>query len=214
MSTITTAPPPLVISYLLLRRLIGLLGCALPFVLAIGAALISSLEIQPSISDYYHSVMRDMFVGILFAIAIFMLSYKGYEPADDRAGDIACISAIFVALFPVAPTNPTPAQEVFGMLHYISAALFFLTLAYFSLVLFTKSAPSVPPTPRKLLRNRVYRFCGWTIIACLALILVIGNFSTLPLKQVNPVFWLESLAIVAFGFSWLTKGEAILADQP
>ncbi|MBT8062059.1 MAG: DUF998 domain-containing protein [Xanthomonadales bacterium] len=209
-----TAHPSLVISYLLLRKLIGLLGCALPFVLAIGAWLISGMDVQPSISDYYHTVMRDMFVGILFAIAIFMLSYRGYEPADDRAGDIACISAIFVALFPVAPLNPTPAQEVLGTLHYISAAVFFLTLAYFSLVLFTKSDPTIPPTPRKIVRNRVYRICGWTIIACLALIVLVGNFASAPVKQLDPVFWLEALAIIAFGFSWLTKGEAILADQP
>lgn len=214
MSSVTPTTPPLVISYLLLRKLIGLLGCALPFVLAIGAALISGLDVQASISDYYHTVMRDMFVGILFAIAIFMLSYKGYEPADDRAGDIACVTAIFVALFPVAPPDPTPAQEVLGTLHYLSAALFFLTLAYFSLVLFTKSDPTIPPTPRKLMRNRVYRICGWTIIACLGLIVVAGNFSPDPVKRLDPVFWLEALAIIAFGFSWLTKGEAILADQP
>jgi len=214
MSSIASTSQPLVISYLLLRKLIGLLGCALPFVLAIGAALISSLDVQPSISDYYHTVMRDMFVGILFAIAIFMLSYRGYEPMDDRAGDIACITAIFVALFPVAPLNPTPAQEIFGIVHYVSAALFFLTLAYFSLVLFTKSDPSVPPTPRKLQRNRVYRICGWVIIACLVAIALIGKLAAGPVKEQGAVFWLEAAAIIAFGFSWLTKGEAILADQP
>jgi len=203
----------LVISYLLLRKLVGLLGVALPFVLAIGAAIISQLDIQPSISDYYHTVMRDMFVGILFAIAIFMLSYRGYEPVDDRAGDIACISAIGVALFPVAPLGATPGQEVIGTLHFISASLFFLTLAYFSLVLFTKTKPSVPPTPRKLQRNRVYRACGWIILACLAAIFLVGQLMSVPLKQVGIVFWLESVAVIAFGISWLTKGEAILADQ-
>jgi hypothetical protein len=29
----------------------------------------------------------------------------------------------------------------------------------------------------------------------------------------NPVFWLESLAVEAFGVSWLTKGETILKDE-
>lgn len=213
MSQVNQADQSLVISYLLLRKLIGALGVGLPFVLAIGAAVISGLEIQPSISDYYHTVMRDLFVGILFAIAIFMLSYKGYEPADDRAGDIACVTAIGVAVFPVAPAGATPAQLVLGTLHFASATLFFLTLVYFSLVLFTKSDPSVPPTPRKLQRNRIYRICGWTILACLAAIALIKSLASTPLRQLDPVFWLEAGAVLAFGISWLTKGEAILPDQ-
>jgi hypothetical protein len=32
-------------------------------------------------------------------------------------------------------------------------------------------------------------------------------------ERFEPRFWLESIAIVAFGISWLTKGEAILKDQ-
>ena len=27
-----------------------------------------------------------------------------------------------------------------------------------------------------------------------------------------PVYWLEAIAVVAFGISWLIKGEFILAD--
>jgi hypothetical protein len=34
-----------------------------------------------------------------------------------------------------------------------------------------------------------------------------------PLTAFNPVFWLETIAILAFGVSWLTKGEAILKDD-
>jgi hypothetical protein len=32
-------------------------------------------------------------------------------------------------------------------------------------------------------------------------------------KGYHPVFWLEALAIFAFGTSWSTKGEAILRDE-
>lgn len=34
-----------------------------------------------------------------------------------------------------------------------------------------------------------------------------------PVKRLDPVFRLESLAVVAFGVSWLTKGESILKDH-
>ena len=54
-------------------------------------------------------------------------------------------------------------------------------------------------------------FLGFAIGAVIAAALVLGfHIKTLgPLTQ--PVFWLESLAIWAFGISWLVKGEAIQA---
>jgi hypothetical protein len=33
------------------------------------------------------------------------------------------------------------------------------------------------------------------------------------LPDYKPIFWLEALAFEAFGFSWLTKGEALLPDK-
>jgi hypothetical protein len=93
------------------------------------------------------------------------------------------------------------------------AASFFLTLAYFSLVLFRKTDPTKTATRRKLQRNVVYTMCGYTILACIALVVVVALLpGAAPVKRLDPVFWLESVAVVAFGASWLTKGEAILKD--
>ncbi len=204
----------LVISYLGLRKAIGVIGIALPFVLAFGKTLLESPGIQPSISAYYYTAMRDVFVGSLCAIAVFLMSYRGHERQDDIAGDLACAFALGVALCPVAPeTDATARQMVIGALHYASAAGFFLTLAYFSLALFRKTDPQRTPTPRKLQRNRVYTACGYTIIACVALIALLALLGEAPLlKRLDAVFWLEATAVVAFGVSWLTKGEAILKD--
>jgi hypothetical protein len=33
------------------------------------------------------------------------------------------------------------------------------------------------------------------------------------LAPYSPVYWLEAIAIIAFGASWLVKGEAILKDD-
>ena len=33
------------------------------------------------------------------------------------------------------------------------------------------------------------------------------------LQHLDPVFWLESIALWAFGISWITKGELILKDD-
>jgi hypothetical protein len=158
--------------------------------------------------------MRDVFVGSLCAIAVFLLSYRGYQRHDEIAGDLACVFALGVALCPTTPElNAASSDRIVGVLHVVFAAAFFLTLAYFSLVLFRKTDPAKAPTPRKLQRNTVYTICGYTILACITLIGVLGLLrASSSVNQLHPVFWLEAAATVAFGVSWFTNGEAILSD--
>ena len=66
----------LVLSYLGLRKAVGIIGTALPFVLAFGKILLEGPGIQNSISSYYHTGMRDVFVGSLCAIAGFLMSRR------------------------------------------------------------------------------------------------------------------------------------------
>ena len=204
----------LVLSYLELRASTGTIGILLPFVVSIGKILLQSPGILSSVSSYYYSVMGNVFVGSLCAIGVFLWSYRGYEIQDAVAGHLAAIFAIGVALFPTTPdTGATADQMMIGTLHLIFAAGFFLTLAYFALVLFPKTNPAVSPTPMKLVRNNVYYVCGTLILLS---IMLIGVLRFVPpdasIWQVQPIFWLESLAIVAFGASWFVKGEAILKD--
>jgi hypothetical protein len=64
------------------------------------------------------------------------------------------------------------------------------------------------------MRNRVYRVCGWLMLACVAGIAVFKlTLSDAWVRDHRVVFWLETIAITAFGVSWLVKGEAILADE-
>ncbi len=207
----------LVFSYLALRKAIGFLGIALPFTVSLGALIFFQTGIRSSVSSYYYTGMRDVLVGALWAIGFFLLSYRGYERADDIAGNLACVFAVGTAVFPTAPdTNTSAVATWIGYIHYLFAALFFLTLIYFSLFLFTKTNPSRLPTRRKLQRNRVYRVCGYAMAVCILLIPIYSFLparEVLPLKAYNPVFWLETIAIVTFGISWLTKGEAILKDE-
>lgn len=204
----------LVRSYLSLRKSIGIIGIGLPFALALGGLLLMGTALQKSISHYYHTGLRDVFVGSLCAVAVFFWSYRGYERRDNIAGNIACIFALGVALFPTTPgPEATTLQLVLGRLHVIFAAGFFGTLAYFSLVLFRLSDQETP-TGQKMVRNVVYEVCGYSIIIC---IIAIGIVSIPPVASVlslyKPVFWFEAGAVVAFGASWFTKGEAILKDR-
>jgi hypothetical protein len=66
---------------------------------------------------------------------------------------------------------------------------------------------------QKRRRNRVYTVCGWIIVA--AIVLVIVSNIVDPPSGWNTLYWLETVAVVAFGVSWLVKGEflGILADR-
>ena len=207
----------LVISYLTLRKMVGVLGTLLPFTLFFGALWIFGTGIQSSMSSYYHTGMGDVFVGTMCVIGFFLFSYKGYERKDDLAGDLACAFAVGLALFPTAPDGPvSDLAKMIGTIHLIFAAAFFSVLIYFCFALFTKTKQAGSESAKKLQRNRVYRFCGTVMAVC---ILAIVLFKVLPGSVLGPiktapyVFWFESIAVFAFGFSWLVKGEAILADK-
>src|SRR5262249_41053665 len=146
----------------------GYLGIALPFVLVLGQVVLRCLPVvQDSISAYYHTDMRNILVGDLCAIAVFLVACKGYSPVDAIFGDLAGICAVGVALF---PTNRAGyPKTIISMLHATFASLLFLLLAIFCLVLFTKTAPGNTPTPEKLTRNIVYKVCGWVILVCIVL---------------------------------------------
>ncbi|MBD3414980.1 MAG: DUF998 domain-containing protein [Candidatus Aminicenantes bacterium] len=205
----------LVFSYLELRKTLGILGTSLPFILFLGGWIIFNTGLQGSVSSYYHTDMGDVLVGILFAIGFFLLSYKGYERSDDLAGDLGFVFALGVALFPTTPKGAS-GSDVIGIIHMAFTVLFFLTLMYFSLILFTKTDPEKSPTQRKLQRNTVYKVCGIAMGIC---VLLIAVYVLLPenlaavFKPLKPVFWLEAIAILAFGISWLVKGETLLKDR-
>jgi hypothetical protein len=202
-----------VLSYIGLRRAVGAIGVALPFVLWFGAFVVGA-DWQPSISAYYHTEMRDVLVGALCAIGVFLFSYK-FGRLDSWAANVAAVTAIGVALVPTPRgADATGWEAVAGVLHVVFSGVFLLTLAFFSLVLFTRTKPGGQPTPRKQIRNRVYVTCGVVIIACVLLIVLTPVAVPAPVKDaLHPVFWWEAIAIVAFGVSWFVKGETLWRDQ-
>src|SRR5277367_4539977 len=98
----------LLISYLSLRKAVGVIGVSLPVVLVLGNCLLfHATSIDDSISHYYYTCMRGVLVGSLWAIGVFLMSYRGYEKRDEIAGRLACVFALGVALLPTARTSGT-----------------------------------------------------------------------------------------------------------
>ncbi len=112
---------------------------------------------------------------------------------------------------------PSPSDYLYGNIHIAFSALLFTTLIYISVFLFTKSDKKSDDLSRKKQqRNWVYRICGFTMAACMVLIIIhsfVSEETTKFLDSIHSFFWLESTSIFAFGISWLTKGQAILKDE-
>lgn len=196
------------------RRAIGVISIALPFVLVVGTWLLGGSGIESSISAYYYTPMRDVFVGTLCATGAFLLAYRGYDRGDRIASNLACLFAVGLSLLPTTPSSGASVPEsLIGYVHLVLAAAYFLMHAYFSLVPFRRTDPGRRMTSRKRRRNKLYTVCGYTILACLGLTAVEFALPAHPaVRALDPVFWLETAAVVAFGVAWLTKGGAFLSD--
>lgn len=213
---------PELISFQTTRKAVGWLGVLLPFALWWGGELITGTNLQPSISHYYYTHMREVFVGVLCAVSLFLFTYKGYNKLDSYSANLAGIFSLLVAIFPTYIIDTYPGQvftvSVFdwkfhNQIHLISAALFFITLACMSLFLFTKSnkPKSQWSAPRKN-RNNTYILCGWGMILCIVLIAISGPvFGASSTSKVTFIF--EAIALILFGISWLTKGEMLFGDK-
>ena len=199
----TPAKNDQIISYYALRVLIGAAGVLLPFLLIIGKLVSeNSFKIEFSVSDYYNNgTAGDFLVGILFVLGFFLMTYKGYDKLDSRAANIACVFALGTALFPTTSSN----HSIY-YLHFCFAFLLFSAFIFFSLYLFRKTGPG-RPTNQKKNRNRVYVVCGIVMIVCIVGIAAGMIFFKAACRTYHLVFWLESLALISFGISWITKAE-------
>lgn len=192
-----------IISYKTLRIMMGLAGIFLPLLVFIGKAIAEkNYEIEFSISDYYNNnTGGDILVGVLFALSFFLFAYKGPEPIDNRVADIGSVAAVGVALF------PTTVKGWVHYAHFVFAIILFTVFIIFSLYLFRKTKKDKEPTPEKKKRNKLYLVAGIIMIGCIAGLTIAIWFFEEACEKYKLVFWGETIALIAFGISWLTKAE-------
>ena len=214
---LTERAEALVLSYIAIRRAVGISGLMLPLALGLGGLAVE-VPIQDNISSYYHTPLRDIFVGTMCAIGVFLLCYRGHDYAESWTANIGCVAALSVALFPLdAGSDPLVQTSVVGYVHTLSGGLFFLALAFYSLYHFPRSStPDAEDEPHVWERNAIYRASGLVILACM---LLMGGYLFLApqawrefANDWNFLFFAESIATWAFAAAWLTKGRAMVAD--
>lgn len=219
-------------SYMTLRNLIGLSGMLLPFVLLwTTRRSMDDILVEPSISDYYYTSNGDVLVVLLSVLGVFLFTYKGYDHKWLERGLtlLAAVCAIGIAFSPTATKRSSDysvhstrdeVPSLFGLeQHLIFAALFFVSLAVISLVYFPRTDKSSLRTAggqmtQKAKRNVVFIVCGWIMVACVVLLFTYFAFASVRVMvgDFPVIFTLETVAVEAFGLSWLTKGETLWPD--
>ena len=209
-------------SYLIMRVAVGALGIALPFILVLGEPLLFDGQPFPrgSLSAYYYSGMREVFVGTLCAIGVFLVTYKVAERSrENRLSIYAGTAAILVALFPTGKpgkgVSPTPLQNLLGettveWIHFSAAAVFISSLAVISFY-FAKPSPK-PGSMGPSFWRWYHLLCAGFIAAALTLAGVAGITG----EPDKGLLIAEAVAVWAFGASWLMKGlelDVLLHDS-
>jgi len=207
-----------------IRKLIGVLGLSLPILLPIAA-----WEFLASISHYYYPTLSSLFfIIILSAFGLFLISYKGYtkdinseQISDNFLTNIGGFAALIVVFIPtVCAESASEAIDLicknetyplFGhdnktlnIIHLISAGVFILCMGWMSKYKFTKG--------NKTMHNKIYKTCGNLVFISVGLLIsgiILEKLDLNFLINTYYVYFFETVAVIAFGISWLVKGKAL-----
>lgn len=157
-------------------------------------------------ATYYCNSCITPFMIILGSAGLLLLTYNGYDKQDKIVCSAAGIFGLMICLFPCFTTKLeyvgtfNVPQSFSGVMHNISAVVFFGLLAYNSLFLFTKSTGEM--TKEKQMRNIIFKVCGIGMIGSFVLIIPF-----MLLKVTFGIWLVEAIALMFFGISWLTKAQ-------
>lgn len=181
-------------------------------------AIPGSPEQRGSLSGYYYTSLRDPFVGISCALAALLIAHRlGERSVDNRLTTLAGIGALTLALFPTIPPAHTqykalPAlvqrrlgENFVGDLHVAGASLMLVSMVALTLVQAARQG-RLPRTGRCS-----PQFWQGYHLACAVLMLAAGGYTLVHAwigvsgRDASMVYS-ESLAVVAFAFSWFALG--------
>jgi hypothetical protein len=199
---------------------VGVVGILLPGLLIAANWIEGDKVIVPSsMSGAYYSSARDLFVGLLCALGVFLISW------DQRICTwLAGVAALVVAFCPTAPPPNMGTEPAWiNYVHHIAAGALIFTLGIFCFVLQRSDAAGTvrldTPDPADLAscgaRQQVPRRRSVFYFTCGGLILLSGGFAFYT--EVWPTSWstgwpslylFEAVAVVSFGIAWITASAA------
>lgn len=176
---------------------------AFPLILWTGGFIVDETGLKESLSAYYYTGMRDLFVGLLVAIGACLYLYKGFSTSENVALNLAGIFVVGVALFPTevdCGNNCTPITT-----HRVVAFLFFLCIAYVAIVKGPETLCLNEDEATRRKYRRTYRTLGTLMIISPAVALISSLVLEGPTGKKLVVVFAEWLAVWIFAAYWLFK---------
>lgn len=200
-------------TYFSTRVGIGIISILFPLILwLIGSQF--GIELQSSISAYYHTPMRNVFVGILFAVGTSLYLYKGYSTVEDFVLDGAGLLAVGIALLPTScPAQVECDTFTAPFWHGVSAILFFILIAYICIF---RSSDTLDQNQSQIDQSRknFYRAIYWKLgVAMVALPSVSALWLSLVGETGSLIFWVELAGVWVFSAYWIVKTIEINESQ-
>lgn len=214
------------VGYVKLRTGMGVLAIVFPFIFLFSSLLLGRTDMQPSISDYYatRELERNLFVGILICIGVFLRLYEGYGFWENRILDVAGVLVALVALVPVTASGFSignlviPVRGTIGgfnfSVHGFCAVAFFICIIVVSTV-FSRTTLKGRPDRKKWIA--IYTGIATWMFAGIGLAVLSGVFHLSlfgGMLRANWVFWAEAFGVWGFGTFWLVKTQEVRPDLP
>ena len=221
------------LSNLWTRAIIGIIGIVLPILLIAGEAffLRGGVHVRGSLSAYYHTSMRDIFVAGLCVTGFFLATYMaGTKTRDFWLSLVAGLAVIGVVFFPTmrphlladAPRcgiTPMPdgcssiqqqlGERLVASIHFTFAVVFILSLAAMCFFVFAKGEKDRSKRPEMATKSwtaTVVSACGWVILGAVAWVIV-GGLLNVTIWELTPLYVGEVISVWAFGAAWLIKAR-------
>jgi hypothetical protein len=212
----TTRTTHLESSFIVQRRGMALLAAIFPAAFLASSYLLNRTDFQTSLSAYYWTLdlERNFFVGVLCAVGVFLLLYKGYNTLEDRILDLAGVAAVGVAFFPMDENGDCGTSGL--SLHGTFAVIFFVCIAFICVFMSKHSLEDMTDPRRKAWFTRAYNFCSGVMVLSIALA---GLYNFLPENAVlmlcenSIIFWSEALGVWAFSAFWYLKTRELDQSQ-
>lgn len=214
-------------TYFYLRLGMAVAALLFPLILWWGGRLAMQIPIQASMSAYYHTEMRDAFVGVLFAIGFALLLYKGFSRREDWALNIAGTLAAGIAVFPMDPAKVLPCLRacdaiclaesalfdrtldalIASKLHGVCAVAFFVAIAFVCGICSRDTLHLIPDLKVRRAFRWGYRVLGLAMIGLPAAVVVLTRLDPASARACGDltVFRVEFAGIWVFAIFWVMK---------
>jgi hypothetical protein len=137
---------------------------------------------------------------------VFLLLYKGYNWLEDRILDLAGISAVGVAFFPIDQAGDCASAGISA--HGVFAVTFFACIFFICIFMSKNTLEEMDNVRRRLAFRLAYRICSGIMIASIALAVLsrlLPKEYILRLCENSVIFWFEAVGVWAFSAFWYIK---------